>query len=440
MSEQRAVALVTALSGARKAFSLYPPQHPEHRGALEALLRAVLEATADGPFALNLHLGRLYQESRVLPADSPGLKSTASSLEGHRIESLTFHPSFTESDAIVLLEVLARRPSPDLDAATLLEERGVVGVVARRLEEGAAEETAEREEHRVRDRALHRRLAGALRQVTSQVGPSGSPDMGEASVVVEDILNRLMEDNAAVLGLATLHDDGESDLFHAISTMIYALTIGLGLGIPPEGLTSLGLSALLHDIGKMAFDRSDPAERERARVLHPRIGAEILARIPNVDQAAMLVAHEHHMKPGGGGWPEAEPDYVAHPYSRMVAIADRYDRLITDGPNGFGLTPDRAIVQLLRETNDALDRTFTRVFVREMGAFPVGCLVRLSDLSVGVVSAPGEDPLQPRVRLVYGADGLTLEEHRDTDLAGSDLSIMEVVQPADLAETVSDHL
>jgi hypothetical protein len=146
------------------------------------------------------------------------------------------------------------------------------------------------------------------------------------------------------------------------------------------------------------------------------------------------------MKPGGGGWPEAEPGYVAHPYSRMVAIANRYDHLTSDGPDGVGLTPDRAVVQLLRETQDALDRTFTRVFVREMGVFPVGCLVRLSDLSVGVVSAPGEDPLQPRVRLIYAPDGLAIADEPDTDLAGSDLSIVEVVQPADLAETVSDHL
>jgi HD-GYP domain-containing protein (c-di-GMP phosphodiesterase class II) len=440
VSEQRAVTLVTALSGARKAFSLYPPQHPEYRGALEALVSAVLDATADGPFTLNLHLGRLYHESRVLPADAPGLKSIAGSFEAHLIESLTFHPSFTEDDAVALLEVLARRPSPELDVAALLEERGVLGVVAQRLEEGPPAEVAEREEHRARDRALHRRLVSALKQVTSQIGPAGSPNMSEAGALVENILERLMEDNAAVLGLATMHDRGESDLFHAISTMIYALTIGIGLGIPPEGLTSLGISALLHDIGKMAFDRTDPAQLERARGLHPRGGAEILARMPDVNQAAMLVAYEHHMRPEGTGWPETEPDYVAHPYSRMVAIADRYDRLTTDGPDGFGLTPDRAIVQLLRDTKDALDRTFTRVFVREMGAFPVGCLVRLSDLSVGVVSAPGDEPLQPRVRLVYGPDGLALDEPLDTDLAGSDLSIVEVVQPADLAETVSDHL
>jgi HD-GYP domain-containing protein (c-di-GMP phosphodiesterase class II) len=249
-----------------------------------------------------------------------------------------------------------------------------------------------------------------------------------------------MEDSAAVLGMATMRDPSEADLFHSVNTMIYSLTIGVGLEIPEEGLNSLGICAVLHDIGKLAFDRSDPAHHERIRLLHPRVGAEILARLPELDRAAMLVAYEHHVRPDGRGWPEMEAGYVAHPYSRMVAIADRYDRLTLDRPDGEGLTPDRAIIQLLRETTSGLDQTFTRVFVREMGAFPVGCMVRLSDQSVGVVSAPGTDPLQPRVRLVYGPDGIALDTKMDMNLAGSALSIVEVVQPADLRETVSDHL
>lgn len=439
MSELAAIALVTALSGARKAFSLYPPQHPEHRGALEALVAACAAASDTGPFTLNLHLGRLYHESQVLPADAPGSRSVAATLEAHRIESMSFHPSFSESDAVVLLELLARRPSPDLDIATELLERGVSGVAANRLE-GDESGLEEREERRANDRALYQRLAGSLKHVVAQAGQTASPELGNAHSVVGGVLARFAEDSAAVLGLATMRDTDGSDLFHSINTMVYAVTIGAGLGIPMEGLGSLGISALLHDIGKAAFDRTDPAQAERMRLLHPRIGAEILARMPEVDQAAMLVAHEHHMRSDGRGWPEFEPGYVAHPYSRMVAIADRYDRLTSDPPTGAGMTPDRAVVQLLRETQDALDQTYTRVFVREMGVFPVGCLVRLSDLSVGVVSAPGEDPLQPRVRMIYGPDGLTLEEENDVDLAGSDLSIVEVVQPADLAERVSDHL
>lgn len=440
MTELTATTLVTALSGARKAHSLYPAAHPEHRAALDALLDGISEATASGPFTLNLHLGRLYHDSHVLPVDTPGMRSMAECFEAHRIESLTFHAQLAGPDAVALIEVLALKPSADLDIATELEGRGVSDITAQRLENPDAEAAQEREEQRGRDRAMYHRLVTAMKRITAQLNAGGSANLGDTGAIVESILDRFMEDSASVLGLAMMRDPSEADLFHSVNTMIYALTIGVGLEIPQEGLNTLGVSALLHDVGKLAFDRSDPAQAERIRLLHPRVGAEILSRMPEIDRSAMLVAYEHHFRPDGTGWPEMDPNYIAHPYSRMVGIADRYDRLTTDPPNGDGLTPDRAVVQLLRETGGSLDQIFTRVFVREMGAFPVGCLVRLSDQSVGVVCAPGEDPLQPRVRLVYGPDGLALEAKTETDLAGSELSIVEVVPPADLSQTVSDHL
>ncbi len=154
----------------------------------------------------------------------------------------------------------------------------------------------------------------------------------------------------------------------------------------------------------------------------------------------MLVAYEHHMAHDGTGYPEREEGYVTHPYSRMVAIADRYDRLTAAKPDGFGLTPDQAVIQLLRDTAKLLDQTLTRMFVKALGVFPVGCVVRLSDHSVGVVCARGADALHPRVRLMYDADGLALESEREFDTAAADVSIVEIVDPENLAVTVSDHL
>lgn len=439
MSEDIAVALVTSLSGARKVFSLYPASHPEHAAALGGLVQTAREATVAGPFTLNLHLGRLYQESRVLP-ESPGMRAVAETFEAHSIESLTFLPAFSEHDALALVEVVSLRPSAELDIATALEERGVSGVIAQHLEKPDAREVEKREEQRQFDRALYHRLVAALRRITTQIGPNGSPSFGGTGEIVEGILARFMEDSAAMLGLATLRDPNESDLFHSVNTMIYSLTIGVGLGLSEEQLNTLGVCALVHDIGKLAFDRNDEVQRQRIKAMHPRIGAEILVRMPDIERTALLVAYEHHLRPDGHGWPEVEPGYMPHPYSRIVAIADRYDRLTQDPPDGEGVTPDRAVIKLLAETPGALDQTLTRVFVRDMGAFPVGSLVRLSDQSVGVVCAPGKDPLQPKVRLVYGPDGLALDPKPDMDLAGSALSIVEVVPPDDLQETVSDHL
>jgi len=440
MDERKAVAAVGALSATRKAMHLYPPAHPAYRETVDDLVASLRACVVDGPFTLNAHLGRLYHESQVLPADAPGMRSMAEAFEAHRIESLTFQTGISEHDAITLVEVLGLRPAPSLDVAEELETRGAGGISVCAFIDEDAQNAEERDRLREQDRALYHRLLGVLRTLTARIQQTGDPQVGDASIIVEGILARLMDDNAAVLGLATMNGQSESHLFHSINTMIYALTLGAILEIPEEGLTAIGIAALLHDIGKVAFDENDPAQADQMRYLHPRVGADILSRLPEQDRTPMLVAYEHHMAADGSGFPEREEGYVTHPYSRMVAIADRYDRLTTAEPHGSGMTPDQAVIQLLRDTLGLLDQTLTRLFVKALGVFPVGCVVRLTDHSVGVVCAPGGSPLTPRVRLMYDSDGLTGCSGREVETSDPGLSIVEIVSPDDLAVTVSDHL
>jgi HD-GYP domain-containing protein (c-di-GMP phosphodiesterase class II) len=154
----------------------------------------------------------------------------------------------------------------------------------------------------------------------------------------------------------------------------------------------------------------------------------------------MLVAYEHHMNVDGTGFPARMSDYVAHPYSRLVSIADRYANLIDPAPGIEPLTPDRAVVQVLREAGAAFDPFFARLFANAVGAFPIGCLVRLSDHTVGVVAELGEDPLAPVLRVVFDERGLEPDHRREIDLSRVSARIVEVVTPESLGIEVSDTL
>ncbi len=431
--------LVVALASARKASQLYPPTHPEHAGALDALVGAVGEATASGPFTLNVHQGRLYNQSTVLHEETPGVHAVAEAFESRKIESLTMHPGFSAKDGSGLVEVLSLRPSATLAVEEELEARGVIGVTIALLAD-TDEEREERDRLREQDRALYHRLVAVLRTLSAQVAQGGDTDLTNAENMVGNLMGRMLEDQSAVLGLATLRGHSEADLFHSINVMIYSLTLGATLGLPEEGLSSLGVSALMHDVGKAAFDHSDPGQADAMRAMHPKVGADILSRIPDEDPAPMLVAYEHHMHMDGGGYPDRDADYIPHPFSRMVAIANRYANLTGPIAAHEALTPDKAVVQLLREAGSVFDPLFARLFAKAMGVFPVGCMVRLSDQSVGVVSQPGEDALSPVVRVVYDPHGFEIEDPQDVDLAEAALTIVEVVDPQSLDVAVADHL
>ncbi len=428
--------LVAALAAARKATQFYPGEHPRFVEAVDALVAEAGMCTAEGPFTLNVHEGRLYCGSEVLTGEGPSLSSVLESMEARKVESFTFLPGFSAEDARGLTEALNLRPSPELDVEAELAARGVTGVQVSRVVDGNAEERKERDRERERDKALYRRFVSTMRRVSEGMRQGGGVDVSEASGLVPEIVSRLLESPSAVLALATIRSKGEEDLFHAINVMIYAMTVGSALELPEEGLASLGVSALVHDIGKAVFDAD---QADAMRLHHPQAGADILARMPGDDRAPMLVAFEHHMGVDGSGWPERDASYFPHPYSRMVAIADRYETL-TKSRSGPGLTPDRAVARILSESGTALDPVFTRLFVRALGVFPVGCWVRLSDHAVGVVRDNGADPLRPKVRLIYDARGLELHEPAEIDLAGDTREIVEVVDELQLAEAAADRL
>ncbi|HSK46789.1 MAG TPA: HD domain-containing protein [Coriobacteriia bacterium] len=432
--------VIAALAAARRGVGLYPEAHPAYSAALTALVHAVGAATGDGPLVINWHQGGLYHESVPVPPDVNGSAAVAEAFESHGVESLTLLPAFSQRDALGLTEVLAARPHDEFDVKAELASRSVLGVAVSVLAKEDDPEIEERDRLRQADRALYQRALVALRELQARFSTDGRADLGETPELVSNIMQRLAADPSAVLALATIRGSSEKALLHSLNVMIYALVLGHRLGLPDEGLASLGLSALLHDVGKNAFDMEDPLLADVARLAHPQVGAEILQRVAPEDPAPMLVAYEHHMWADGGGWPERASDYVTHPYSRMVAIADAYENYVYPTDGSDPVTPDQAIVRLLNASTTRLDPLFARLFANALGAFPVGCLVRLSDHSVGVVARLGDDPLAPVVRLAYDAGGNELVDRPDLDLSADGVRILEVIDPEALNVTVADKL
>jgi len=434
--------VVIALAGARKVVQLYPDTHAEFERAVAALVDAVAAVTDEGSFTLNWHLGRIYDGSTVVPSDLPGVSTIAEAFEVRSVESLTFERGFDRSDAIGLLGALSARTVPDTDFAIELTRRGVDHVAVASIAQSAeeSEKREKRERTREQDRALYYRLLAELRAVMSQLSAGASADLAGSKDLVESLLGRLMEDRAAVLGLATIRGAGERALFHSLNVMIYTSVLGQRLGLPEESMVALGTAALLHDIGKSEFDQADESVSERMRMSHPEIGAQLLEQLALQDPGPMLVAYEHHMNVDGTGFPDRPGDYVAHPYSRMVAVANRFENLTNPTNGGPVLTPDRAMVELLKEATHTHDPFFARLFGNAMGVFPVGCVVRLSDNSVGIVSEPGIDPLAPAVRLTHDNRGFELEVPDDVSLHGTDVRIVEVIDPDALDVAVADKL
>jgi len=431
-----AIEIAAALAASRRAVRLYPPEHPTHREALRDLVAAVTASIDVRPLVLNVREGRLYEGSEVITETSPATRSLAQALEARRVESLTFHVGFGEVDGEGLSDVLGLRPSPELQVQEELEAREVRAVTVSELEDNSSRAAEERDRRRESDRALYRASLSALNNIVAGLDADTTVEPFEAQRVLAALIDRVAEEPEAFLALATMTGHGERWRFQAVGVALYALVLGRYLGRSDKELLGLGLAGLLHDVGAVLAS-ANPATAEND---HPGAGARALGALPDEDATAITVAFEHHMGVDGSGAPERDAGYEIHPYSRLIAIADRYDALIRPA-EGLGLPPDRAAARLLEEASGgALDPVLTRLFVQAIGELPVGSVVMLSDRSIGLVRAPGDDHLRPQLRLVLASDGTELRPTLDIDLSEDERDLVEVLPGALLGLQVSDYL
>lgn len=431
-----AVEIINTLAAARRAVQLYPPEHPTHREAVDELVAAVNEAVDVRPLVLNVRNGRLHEGSEVITTNTPTTRAFAHTLETRRVESLTFHVGFSRVDATGLSEALSLRVTPELQVQTELDARDVRAVVVAELEDRSSEMAQERDRRREADRALYRHTIAGLKDITTALAEGTPADPIVAVRALGELIDRAAEDPHAILALASMTGHGERIRFHSVSVMLHAVVLGGGLGFSDKELRALGLAGLLHDIGKSLL----PGDEAASYQSHPLIGAQALGAVPDDEFASMLVALEHHMGADGSGFPARPDDYALHPYSRIVAVVNRYDNLLRPA-DGQPMTPDQAAAHLLREAGAGpLDPVLTALFVALIGVLPVTTIVRLSDFSIGIVREPGEEPLRPHIRIVTGPDGAEIKPALDVHLVEDGRAIVEVIPEEILGMRPSDYL
>ncbi len=430
-----------ALAASRRAVRLYPPEHPTHREKIQDLAAAVVAEVDVRPLTLNLRQGRLYVDSDVITDSGPSTRALAEAMAARRLESLTFHMGFSTTDATGLSEVLILLPSPELDAVAELEARDVRAVTVSALEDDSLQKAEERDRRREADRALYRRALSGFRDTIVALGGTEPVDGGEARRAVASLVARVAESPGSLLALTTMISHGERLPAHSVRVMLLSLVLGHRLGLGDRELLSLGMAALMHDTGEaLATETGAPADTEAVRLDHPALGAAALGSLPDEDCAAMIVALEHHMGVDGTGWPTRQEGGRPHPYSRIVAVTDRYDDL-TRKEDGSALMPDAAVAQLLREASGGpLDPVFARLLTQALGVFPIGTTVRLSDHTIAVVRDPGDDPLRPTIVPVLDPDGVTLPASDGFDLRDDPRLIVEIVVPSLVGVHPADEL
>jgi HD-GYP domain-containing protein (c-di-GMP phosphodiesterase class II) len=158
--------------------------------------------------------------------------------------------------------------------------------------------------------------------------------------------------------------------------MKYALAIGRQMGIEGDGLENLGLSGILHDVGKIGIregvlgkpSRLSPSER-RMIERHPLIGVKIVRTIKD-SQKIIRGILEHHERIDGRGYPNRLHGRGISAEGKIIALADTFDALTSDRPYRKGLTAKEAVFEIVNNSSRQFDPGVVKAFLASFSKHP----------------------------------------------------------------------
>jgi HD-GYP domain-containing protein (c-di-GMP phosphodiesterase class II) len=447
---EKARDLARAIAVAQTNAALYPTTHPlvvESATGLADAVAAIMDLGFED-VTVNVYKATLFIENQVLPEESVTYRKLIEDLLARGISAMTFTMGFGISDANAVAELLNTPEITGIDEAdAFLEQRGIVTVsIAETTELDEAKREEEERQNKAKGRETYDEGIQLMHDVETQAKLGKVFEVEPLQRMVSALLDTLFKDPAAILGLTAIKSHDDYTLNHSINVCILSVSLGASLGLDAESLKSLGLSALLYDLGKVRIpeeilNKEGPLTADEWTIVksHASEGADLLKRIQLVDQMPMVVAYEHHQRHDLQGYPPPAGPQEQHLFSKIVALCDAYDAMTTRRPFRREIRPDKALAVLMQGRAKAYDPSVTKALVAMLGIYPMGAVVSLSDNSTAVVFRVNKDDLlRPRVKRVIDAAGRWLSQPETVDLrlidpeTGTyDTAINEVIPAAD---------
>jgi putative nucleotidyltransferase with HDIG domain len=417
--------LVRSLGTSLKNRGLYPAAHPLVRTPVEKVHKDLLLLFGDqSELVLVISDGTLVFEGVPIFSLNSSLEFFMERLARIGVPAILFDKRLTAGDienfVRFLHETKEQGLSPDRIQELLLQA-GVAHIRVKPVEDSDEDDHAVA--HEIYDNAVSV-VISVLRDVRLGRIPSGA----ESERVVKDMSSMLTRNRDAILALTLIKNYDEYTYNHSVNVAVLSLSLADALNIPSQEKIDVGVAGLLHDIGKTQLALElirkpttlTPVEFEEIKK-HPEEGFLLLGKMSHIRPASAYMVREHHMRFDGMGYPHPDPGYRTNPNSNIIPVADCYDALTTMRSYQKALYPQQALEIMTKIAGKSLDPKVVEVFSITMGTYPVGTMVRLSSMEVGVVSGQGT-PGQggQKVVILFDRNGNPLPRPEQVDLGETD--------------------
>lgn len=209
--------------------------------------------------------------------------------------------------------------------------------------------------------------------------------------LVEEISNSVIRNPGAMVSLARLKTKDDYSYMHSVAVCALMVSLARQLGMDEADCRVAGLAGLLHDIGKAlmpleVLNKPGRLTEPEFAIMrsHPARGHQLLQESQGCSEATLDVVLHHHERMDGTGYPHRLAADGISQLARMGAVCDVYDAITSNRPYKAGWDPAESIARMA-SWKGHFDTVLFSAFVRSLGIYPTGSLVRLESGRLAVV-------------------------------------------------------
>ena len=246
------------------------------------------------------------------------------------------------------------------------------------------------DKRQVKDRAkvhlsesVKKRVAEGIQYLYQDTESSNFMDVTRS--ITNDLVKAIDDNDAIAVDISALKVSDEYTFKHSVDVATMAMIVSRQYGFNDEQVQQIGVSGLLHDIGKSkipteVLNKAQKLTDEEFALIkkHSLLGYEILKDKPELSNAVKMGVLQHHEKINGSGYPMGVTEEQIHIFAKIIAVTDIYDALVTERPYKKAFTPRNAVEMIMAMTGE-LDLQVMQSFPESVILYPVGTNVDLSN-------------------------------------------------------------
>jgi len=256
-------------------------------------------------------------------------------------------------------------------------------------------------------REVHDLASQAVTTLFEEIKLGAEIDGGKVKQAVNGCVDSILRNPDASVWLTRIQAKHEATAQHSLNVAALSIVVAKSMDMTTREMEDVGVCGMLHDVGKTSLstevlNKPGPLSPEELAEMqkHTRYGRDILVSTKSVMSGAADVAHSHHERPDGTGYPRRLADDSIPLYAKIIAIAEAYDTMTISQPYRAARSPSDALQELYALRGKQFDEELVIRFIDAVGIFPPGSIVEMLNGEIGIVLANTSDKLRPRVIMI----------------------------------------